>query len=41
MMQQRYKQLLEKGIVVRNRTKEIFCENCLRITVGTKTEMKY
>ena len=36
----RYKQLLKKGIVIRNRTNEISCENCLRITVGTKQENK-
>uniref|UniRef100_UPI004047952A histidinol-phosphate transaminase n=1 Tax=Polaribacter sp. TaxID=1920175 RepID=UPI004047952A len=34
----RYHQLIEKGIVVRNRTKEPLCENCLRLTVGTKEE---
>ncbi len=34
----RYNQLIEKGIVVRNRTKEPLCENCLRLTVGTKKE---
>jgi histidinol-phosphate aminotransferase len=34
----RYKQLIEKGIVIRNRTKEPLCENCLRITIGTTTE---
>src|SRR5690606_28407697 len=34
----RYAQLLEKGIVVRNRTNQILCENCLRITIGTKEE---
>ncbi len=34
----RYLQLLEKGIIVRNRSKEIHCENCLRITVGTPSE---
>ena len=34
----RYKQLLKKNIVVRNRTNEILCENCLRITVGTQKE---
>ena len=34
----RYKQLLDKGIIVRNRTKEPLCENCLRITVGTNEE---
>lgn len=36
----RYQQLIENGIVVRNRTKEPLCENCLRITVGTKEENK-
>ncbi len=35
---QRYQQLLEKGIVVRNRTQEILCENCIRITIGTNQE---
>lgn len=34
----RYEQLLQKGIVVRNRTNEILCENCLRITIGTPKE---
>lgn len=34
----RYDQLLEKGIVVRNRTSQPLCENTLRLTVGTKTE---
>lgn len=34
----RYGQLLQKGIVVRNRTNEISCDNCLRITVGTPRE---
>jgi len=36
----RYQQLLEKGIVVRNRTKQLHCENCLRFTVGTEEENK-
>ncbi|MDX1363040.1 MAG: histidinol-phosphate transaminase [Arenibacter latericius] len=36
----RYNQLLKKGIVVRNRTKEPLCENTLRFTVGTKEENK-
>jgi histidinol-phosphate aminotransferase len=31
----RYGQLLEKKIVVRNRTNQPLCENCLRFTVGT------
>ena len=34
----RYIQLLEKGIVIRNRTTQPLCENCLRITIGTKQE---
>lgn len=34
----RYNQLLEKGIVVRNRTNQPNCENCLRFTVGTALE---
>lgn len=34
----RYNQLLEKGIVIRNRTTQPLCENCLRITIGTQLE---
>ncbi|MES2864277.1 MAG: histidinol-phosphate transaminase [Bacteroidota bacterium] len=34
----RYQQLLEKGIVIRNRTSQPLCDNCLRITIGTATE---
>lgn len=34
----RYNQLIEKGIVVRNRTTQPLCENCLRFTIGTSTE---
>lgn len=34
----RYTQLLEKGVVVRNRTNQPLCENTLRFTVGTKEE---
>ncbi|MBX2826857.1 MAG: histidinol-phosphate transaminase [Flavobacteriaceae bacterium] len=34
----RYRQLIDKGIVVRNRSKQLHCENTLRITVGTKQE---
>lgn len=34
----RYNQLLEKGIVIRNRTNQPLCENTLRFTVGTKQE---
>lgn len=36
----RYHQLIEKGIVIRNRTTQPLCENTLRLTVGTKTENK-
>lgn len=36
----RYKQLIEKGIVIRNRTTQPLCENTLRLTVGTKKETK-
>ncbi|MBC9797663.1 histidinol-phosphate transaminase [Sinomicrobium weinanense] len=34
----RYGQLVEKGIVVRNRTTQPLCKNCLRFTVGTPGE---
>ncbi|MGA1227232.1 MAG: histidinol-phosphate transaminase [Tamlana sp.] len=34
----RYNQLIEKGIVIRNRTSQPGCENCLRFTVGTQDE---
>jgi histidinol-phosphate aminotransferase len=33
-----YDYLAQNGIVIRNRTKEMLCENCLRITIGTETE---
>lgn len=33
-----YKYLLDKGIVVRDRSSVILCDNCLRITVGTERE---
>lgn len=36
----RYNQLLEKGIVVRNRSNQPLCENCLRISIGTAEENK-
>ncbi|CAL66732.1 histidinol-phosphate transaminase [Christiangramia forsetii] len=36
----RYDQFLEKGIVIRNRSNQPLCENCLRITIGTKEENK-
>ena len=34
----RYNQLIDNGIVVRNRTSQPLCYNCLRLTVGTKEE---
>ncbi|WP_422104523.1 histidinol-phosphate transaminase [Winogradskyella sp.] len=34
----RYSELIAKGIVVRNRTTQPLCENCLRFTVGTLEE---
>jgi histidinol-phosphate aminotransferase len=34
----RYHQLIDFGIVIRNRTTQLLCENCLRITIGTKSE---
>ena len=34
----RYKQLIERGIVVRNPSKNVNCANTLRITVGTPEE---
>jgi histidinol-phosphate aminotransferase len=33
-----YNYLLERGIVVRDRSRVELCEGCLRITVGTPTE---
>jgi len=33
-----YKELQKMGIIVRNRSKELNCESCLRITVGSKEE---
>ncbi len=34
----RYAELIKHGIVVRNRTTQSLCENCLRLTVGTSNE---
>lgn len=34
----RYNQLVEKGIVVRNRSSISLCDNCLRISIGTPEE---
>lgn len=36
----RYNQLIEKGIVIRNRTTQPGCENTLRLTIGTTSENK-
>ncbi len=38
--EKRYTQLLENGIVVRNRSSQPLCENTLRITIGTTSENK-
>lgn len=35
-----YNQLVEKGIIVRNRNSISLCQGCLRITVGTEKENK-
>lgn len=34
----KYELLCEKGIIVRDRSRVVLCENCLRITVGTPEE---
>ena len=36
----RYNELIDKGVVVRNRSNQPLCENCLRVTVGTPEENK-
>ncbi|HVU58233.1 MAG TPA: histidinol-phosphate transaminase [Puia sp.] len=36
-----YQYLLEKGIVVRDRSRVDLCEGCLRITVGTEAENRH
>jgi histidinol-phosphate aminotransferase len=36
----RYQQLIDLGVIVRNRTQEVGCENCLRISVGTPEQNK-
>jgi len=33
-----YNYLVDKGIIVRNRTRVQLCHNCLRITIGTRNE---
>ena len=35
-----YQSLVEKGIIVRDRSKVVLCDDCLRITVGTEAENK-
>lgn len=35
-----YVKLVEKGIIVRDRSAVVLCDNCLRMTVGTKEENK-
>lgn len=39
--EKRYNQLIENGIVIRNRSSQLLCENCLRITIGTKEENEF
>jgi len=36
--QQTYDYLVDRGIIVRNRNRVQLCNNCLRVTIGTKTE---
>lgn len=36
----KYKTLADTGVIVRNRSSVTLCENCLRITIGTKKENK-
>jgi histidinol-phosphate aminotransferase len=36
--EKRYNQLIQKGIVLRNRSNQALCENCIRITIGTSKE---
>jgi histidinol-phosphate aminotransferase len=35
-----YSNLVERGIIVRDRSKVVLCDDCLRITVGTESENK-
>ncbi|MEJ2543819.1 MAG: histidinol-phosphate transaminase [Calditrichaceae bacterium] len=35
-----FEQLIRSGIIVRDRSKALHCENCLRFTVGTESENK-
>lgn len=36
----RYRELIGMGLIIRNRTREPLCDQCLRITVGTSKENK-
>lgn len=36
--QRAYEYLVDKGIIVRNRTRIALCNNCLRVTIGTREE---
>ena len=36
--QRAYDYLVDKGIIVRNRTRIALCNNCLRVTIGTREE---
>ena len=36
----RYQELVTKNIVVRDRSNQPLCENCLRISIGTPEENK-
>ena len=33
-----YDYLVDQGIIVRNRTRVVLCQNCLRVTIGTRSE---
>ena len=33
-----YNYLVDQGIIVRNRSRIKLCQNCLRVTIGTRTE---
>ena len=33
-----YNYLVDQGVIVRNRTRIQLCENCLRVTIGTRSE---
>lgn len=35
---QLYRSLAQRGIIVRNRSRELYCEGCLRITIGSEAE---